>query len=150
MDSTEAERVMSKGVRQYGKVIKQACNVHSCVVVLQPMYMAPCRWLACLCGRVHVMIIVDTLLHYSALHARVQVNMQTWSLIPVLLRCAPQGRIASFMYGDEPLGPPRVWLKDINVPGLCMTRSFGDSIAATVGVIDVPEVLTYTLKPEDR
>ncbi len=61
-----------------------------------------------------------------------------------------QGRIASFMYGDEPLGPPRVWLKDVNVPGLCMTRSFGDCVAASVGVIDVPEVVACSLKPEDR
>jgi hypothetical protein len=54
------------------------------------------------------------------------------------------------MLGDEPLGPPRVWLRDVNVPGLCMTRSFGDGVAATVGVIDTPEVVTYGLKPEDR
>jgi len=54
------------------------------------------------------------------------------------------------MYGDEPLGPPRVWLRDLNVPGLCMTRSFGDAVAATVGVLDTPEVLTYPLTREDR
>jgi len=33
-----------------------------------------------------------------------------------------QGRIATFMHGDEPLGPPRVWLKDVNVPGLWCVR----------------------------
>jgi hypothetical protein len=54
------------------------------------------------------------------------------------------------MFNDEPLGPPRVWLRDLNVPGLCMTRSFGDAVAATVGVIDSPDVVTYPLKPEDR
>lgn len=63
---------------------------------------------------------------------------------------ATGGRIASFMYNNAPLGPPRVWLKDVNVPGLCMTRSFGDNVAGTVGVLDVPETLSYSLKPEDR
>ena len=63
---------------------------------------------------------------------------------------ALKGRIASFMYNEEPLGPPRVWLREVNVPGLCMTRSFGDSIAASVGVLDTPDVITYNLKPEDR
>jgi hypothetical protein len=65
-------------------------------------------------------------------------------------RAAAQGRIASYYFGDEPLGPPRVWLRDMNIPGLCMTRSFGDAIAASVGVIDTPEVVTYALQPEDR
>lgn len=60
------------------------------------------------------------------------------------------GRIASFMYDGKPLGPPRVWLREINVPGLCMTRSFGDNVAATVGVLDIPEVLTVSLKPQDK
>ncbi|KAI8474496.1 MAG: phosphatase 2C-like domain-containing protein [Monoraphidium minutum] len=63
---------------------------------------------------------------------------------------ASGGRIASYMYGDEPLGPPRVWLRDLNVPGLCMTRSFGDAVAASVGVIDSPEVVSYALGPQDR
>lgn len=47
------------------------------------------------------------------------------------------GRV--FPYHDEegePMGPYRIWLKDQNVPGLAMTRSFGDYIASTVGVID--------------
>jgi len=36
------------------------------------------------------------------------------------------------------LGPERVWLKDIDVPGLAMSRSFGDTVAASVGVIAIP------------
>eukprot|EP00879_Flechtneria_rotunda_P010667 GHRR01011148.1.p1 GENE.GHRR01011148.1~~GHRR01011148.1.p1 ORF type:complete len:419 (+),score=173.69 GHRR01011148.1:342-1598(+) len=63
---------------------------------------------------------------------------------------ASGGRIASFMCGDEPLGPPRVWLREVNVPGLCMTRSFGDYVAASVGVLDQPAVITTVLKPEDK
>eukprot|EP00879_Flechtneria_rotunda_P026474 GHRR01028229.1.p2 GENE.GHRR01028229.1~~GHRR01028229.1.p2 ORF type:complete len:182 (+),score=94.84 GHRR01028229.1:1658-2203(+) len=54
------------------------------------------------------------------------------------------------MCGDEPLGPPRVWLREVNVPGLCMTRSFGDYVAASVGVLDQPAVITTVLKPEDK
>lgn len=72
-------------------------------------------------------------------------------MLPVCCNSAPQGRIASFMCGDEPLGPPRVWLREMNVPGLCMTRSFGDYVAASVGVLDTPQVITSVLKPhEDR
>jgi hypothetical protein len=63
---------------------------------------------------------------------------------------ALQGRIASFMCGDEPLGPPRVWLREVNIPGLCMTRSFGDYVAASVGLIDQPQLMAATLKPEDK
>ena len=36
------------------------------------------------------------------------------------------------------MGPERVWLKDIDVPGLAMSRSFGDTIAASVGVTHIP------------
>ena len=53
------------------------------------------------------------------------------------------GRV--FPYRDEDgeqMGPFRIWLKDQNLPGLAMTRSFGDFIATTVGVIDEPEI-TY-------
>ena len=32
-------------------------------------------------------------------------------------------------------GPLRVWLRNENVPGLAMTRSFGDLVAESVGVI---------------
>ena len=40
------------------------------------------------------------------------------------------------------MGPYRIWIKQKNIPGLAMTRSFGDYIASTVGVISEPEV-TY-------
>ena len=40
----------------------------------------------------------------------------------------------------EDIGPPRVWLATQDVPGLAMSRSFGDLIAASVGVIAKPEV----------
>ena len=37
------------------------------------------------------------------------------------------------------LGPERVWLKNKEEPGLAMTRSIGDKIAHSIGVIDEPE-----------
>ncbi len=36
------------------------------------------------------------------------------------------------------LGPYRVWLKTENYPGLAMSRSIGDFVATTVGVISDP------------
>lgn len=47
----------------------------------------------------------------------------------------------------EPIGPLRVWLRNQEVPGLAMTRSFGDRVAATVGVTHTPEIVTHTYRP---
>ena len=61
------------------------------------------------------------------------------------------GRIESFK--DENgnfIGPERVWLKDEDVPGLAMSRSFGDEIAHTVGVITEPEINEYFFLKEDK
>lgn len=52
---------------------------------------------------------------------------------------ASGGRIDSFRDPDKnPIGPLRVWLKTENVPGLAMTRSFGDEVASRVGVTAEP------------
>lgn len=48
------------------------------------------------------------------------------------------------------MGPDRVWLQDHNEPGLRMTRSFGDTVAHSVGCIAVPEIVEYTIKKNDR
>eukprot|EP00873_Tetraselmis_striata_P022964 jgi/Tetstr1/443228/TSEL_031266.t1 len=61
-----------------------------------------------------------------------------------------RGRIASFMHMGRPVGPLRVWLQDRDIPGLCMTRSFGDNVAASVGVISKPEITEVVLKAEDK
>lgn len=37
-------------------------------------------------------------------------------------------------------GSHRVWLQDVDMPGLAMSRSFGDSVAKTVGVTAEPDV----------
>ena len=42
----------------------------------------------------------------------------------------------------NPLGPLRVWVKNEDFPGLAMTRSYGDQIAASVGVSSIPGILT--------
>ena len=49
------------------------------------------------------------------------------------------GRIDSFRDPDNnPVGPLRVWLKNEDIPGLAMTRAFGDQVAASVGVTAEP------------
>ena len=48
------------------------------------------------------------------------------------------------------IGPMRVWTKHENVPGLAMSRSMGDMVAASVGVSQDPEILEYTLTSDDR
>ncbi|OMJ89973.1 hypothetical protein SteCoe_7761 [Stentor coeruleus] len=61
------------------------------------------------------------------------------------------GRVLS--YFDEsgnPAGPARVWLKNQNIPGLAMSRSIGDAIAASVGVISEPEIIEYELTSQDK
>jgi len=61
------------------------------------------------------------------------------------------GRIEA--YKDEnggDFGPPRVWLKFEDVPGLAMSRSFGDEVAASVGTISEPEIETYEISEDDK
>ena len=62
------------------------------------------------------------------------------------------GRIKPF-YDEKNkkfLGPERIWLKDNEIPGLAMTRSFGDSIAHSVGVISEPEIKKYEITGNER
>lgn len=49
----------------------------------------------------------------------------------------------------EDNGPYRVWLKDVDVPGLAMARSIGDEVSHTVGVIDVPEITEHEIADDD-
>ena len=61
------------------------------------------------------------------------------------------GRIEA--YKDEnggDFGPPRVWLKYEDVPGLAMSRSFGDEVAASVGTISEPEIEEYDITNDDK
>ena len=40
-------------------------------------------------------------------------------------------------------GPEKIFLKNSDIPGLTMSRSFGDNLAHTIGVINIPEVKRY-------
>ena len=60
------------------------------------------------------------------------------------------GRIQPFIDEGEFIGPSRVWVKEDDVPGLAMTRSFGDRVAATVGVISEPEIKEWDLQNDDK
>jgi len=48
------------------------------------------------------------------------------------------------------IGPQRVWLQDQDVPGLAMTRSMGDLIAASVGVSSRPEIWEREIEADDK
>ncbi|MCQ2820210.1 MAG: protein phosphatase 2C domain-containing protein [archaeon] len=48
------------------------------------------------------------------------------------------------------IGPLRVYMKDKEMPGLAMTRSFGDYYASTAGTISCPEVTEHKFKEEDK
>ena len=60
------------------------------------------------------------------------------------------GRIQPFLEDGEFVGPERVWIKDEEVPGLAMTRSFGDRVAATVGVMSEPEIKEFLFSEDDK
>ena len=62
------------------------------------------------------------------------------------------GRIKPFIDEEtgEEVGPQRVWVKDDEVPGLAMTRSFGDRVAAIAGTICLPEIKEYYFSEGDK
>jgi len=57
------------------------------------------------------------------------------------------GRVFAVEYEDGIDGPPRVWLGHMDVPGLAMSRSLGDAVAHTAGVISDPEFTERELDP---
>ena len=60
------------------------------------------------------------------------------------------GRIEAFKdENTEFIGPSRVWLMDEDIPGLAMSRSFGDEVAASVGVSSEPEIKEYLFNKND-
>jgi len=50
---------------------------------------------------------------------------------------------------NEDCGPLRVWLAEVNVPGLAMSRSIGDGVCKDVGVTHIPEVISHEVQEED-
>jgi serine/threonine protein phosphatase PrpC len=58
------------------------------------------------------------------------------------------GRVFSVRYADGVVGPPRVWLGQANLPGLAMSRSIGDFVVHTAGVVSTPDISEMELDPE--
>ncbi|CAD8132093.1 unnamed protein product [Paramecium octaurelia] len=56
------------------------------------------------------------------------------------------GRVEQSLIDGKRQGPFRVWLANEDVPGLAMSRSFGDVAAKSVGVIADPEILRYKIQ----
>lgn len=64
-------------------------------------------------------------------------------------RCG--GRVEPLFDEDgEAIGPARVWLANMMLPGLAMARSLGDNVAGSVGVTAHPEVHIHALTPADK
>ena len=61
------------------------------------------------------------------------------------------GRVESYKdeYGKD-FGPKRVWIKNADIPGLAMSRSFGDEVAASVGTISEPEIDYFDITEDDK
>ena len=61
------------------------------------------------------------------------------------------GRIEPYKdENGEAMGPERVWLKGEDLPGLAMSRSFGDDVAHMIGVTSKPEIMEFKLSEEDK
>ena len=64
---------------------------------------------------------------------------------------AAGGRVDSYRDSQgKKVGPERVWLKHEDIPGLAMSRSFGDQVACRVGVNAVPEVTEMRMNSSDK
>ena len=50
----------------------------------------------------------------------------------------------------EKTGPYRVYIKNMDQPGLAMSRSFGDKKAKSCGVIPYPDIIEYTLNNDSK
>ena len=109
-------------------------------------------------------LIVPNIGDSRAVLGRYNISNKTWSAIDLSRDHKPTekdeadrilkngGRIKPFTDDEtgEFIGPQRVWIKEDDVPGLAMTRSFGDRVAAIAGTISVPEIKEFELKDEDR
>lgn len=60
------------------------------------------------------------------------------------------GEVRQGIYDGESDGPFRVYIKGQNLPGLAMTRSFGDQAATLAGTISKPEVKEYKWNKDDK
>lgn len=60
------------------------------------------------------------------------------------------GKIQPIIEDGEFVWPERIWIKEEDIPSLVMTRSFGERVAATVGVISEPEIKEFYLDENDK
>lgn len=60
------------------------------------------------------------------------------------------GRVFCVTYPGGIVGPPRVFLKAMDIPGLAMSRSLGDEVSHSVGVSAIPDITTRELLPTDK
>ena len=61
------------------------------------------------------------------------------------------GRVEQYIEDDGAINSPfRVWVQDEMYPGLAMSRSIGDFIASSVGVIPNPEIIEYNLNKSSK
>ena len=68
-------------------------------------------------------------------------------------RIINQGGIIKQYYDNkikENVGPQRVFLNNSEIPGLAMSRSFGDSIAHNIGVISEPEIFRFKYNGNEK
>ena len=63
---------------------------------------------------------------------------------------AKGGRVFAVEYDDGVDGPQRVWLGNMDVPGLAMSRSICDAVAHTAGVSSECEFTEYDFNPQNR
>jgi len=55
------------------------------------------------------------------------------------------GRVFKVKYGNENIGRDRVWLSHMDVPGLALSRSLGNSIVKAIGINSIPDCSVLTL-----
>ena len=55
------------------------------------------------------------------------------------------GKISQFVEDGKNFGPYRVWKKGAPYPGISMSRTIGDIIATTLGVISEPKIIEETI-----
>lgn len=58
------------------------------------------------------------------------------------------GRVFAITYEDGVDGPARVWLGNMDVPGLAMSRSLGDTVGHDAGIISKPEITRQLVTSE--
>ncbi|KAK9813390.1 hypothetical protein WJX73_004693 [Symbiochloris irregularis] len=61
-----------------------------------------------------------------------------------------KGWIGRCMSDGKPVGPQRMYLPQQDMPGLALTRSIGDFVAAGIGLSSQPDVIQYQVRQQDR